>query len=227
MRSTRNISVLLPLLLSALFFASTVQASSVPSRPSNYVVDLADIINQSIEARLNGFLMELEQKTGAQVVLLSVESLEGNSIEDFSLAVAEQWGLGRKGKDDGMLIFFAMKEKRYRFEVGYGLEGILPDSLVGSIGRDYIVPYFKKGEYSNGAAAAVLAVAGIIAKDSGVEITGMPPLGRPQGRTGRTSVSREPTLAGVIFTILFAVFIVYMFIRHPRLMLMMILCIVW
>jgi uncharacterized protein len=183
-------------------------------------MDLAGIMDQSSVGKLNGFLRELEQKTGAQVVLLSVDSLEGNSLEDFSLSVAEKWGLGQKDRDNGLLIFFAMKERKYRFEVGYGLEGILPDSLVGSIGRQYIVPYFRKGEYASGAAAATLAVAGIIAKDKGVAITGMPRLGRPGSGT---RVDRKSSLSEKIFLILLVLLFIYMLIRHPRMLFMFLL----
>lgn len=178
-------------------------------------MDLAGIMDQSTEGNLNGFLRELEQKTGAQVVLLSIDSLEGNALEDFSLSVAERWGLGQKDTDNGLLILFAMKERKYRFEVGYGLEGILPDSLVGSIGREYIVPYFRKGDYSGGAAAAALAVAGIIASDKGVTITGMPSLGR-QGTGAGAGADIELTLAHKIWLILLFGLFMYMLIRHPR-----------
>lgn len=225
MRSARNPFLLLTLLflvtvLSQAVPAPPALASTIPAMPSNYVVDLAGIMDQSSQSTLNGFLRELEQKTGAQVVLLSVDSLEGNSLEDFSLAVAEKWGLGQRGRDNGLLILFAMKERKYRFEVGYGLEGILPDSLVGSIGRQYIVPYFRKGEYANGAAAATLAVAGIIAGEKGVTITGMPSLGRPG--TG-TRAERKRSLSEKVFLILIFFLFIYMLIRHPRMLFMFLL----
>ena len=223
MRSARN--ALSALSIIALFIIVTVAApvalaSTVPARPSNYVVDLAGILDQSTEGKLNGFLRKLEQKTGAQVILLSVDSLEGNALEDFSLSVAEKWALGQKDRDDGLLIFFAMKERKYRFEVGYGLEGILPDSLVGSIGRQYIVPYFKQGDYASGAVASVLAVAGIIAKDKGVAITGMPRLGRP---ASGARAEREPSLGSKIMLVLFFIILIYMMIRHPRMLFMLLI----
>lgn len=219
MPSPRNALSFIALLFLVTVTVPFALASPVPERPSNYVVDLAGIIEQSAEAKLNGFLRELEQKTGAQVILLSVDSLEGNSLEDFSLSVAEKWKLGQKDRDDGLLIFFAMKERKYRFEVGYGLEGILPDSLVGSIGRQYIVPYFRQGDYASGAAAAVLAVAGVIAKDKGIAITGMPRLSRPAAGTG-AGAEREPSLGSKIMLVLFFIIFIYMMIRHPRLLFM-------
>jgi len=213
MISARNPFILLTLLLLVTAFAPPSLASTIPERPSHYVMDLAGILDQSTEGRLNGFLRELEQKTGAQVVLLSIDSLEGNSLEGFSLSVAEKWGLGQRDRDNGLLILFAMKERKYRFEVGYGLEGILPDSLVGSIGREYIVPYFRKGDYASGAAATTLAVASVIAKDKGVTITGMPSLGRP---ASGTRADTELSLSGKVFLILIFIIFIYMLIRHPR-----------
>lgn len=146
----------------------------IPDKPVNYVVDLAGIIDDDVELRLNGYLQELEQKTTAQVVVLTFQSLDGEDIEGFSLRTAEKWKLGQKGKDNGVLMTVSLKDRKYRFEIGYGLEGILPGSLVGSIGRKYIVPYFRKGDYSTGIYATTVAVAQVIARHGGVEISGMP-----------------------------------------------------
>lgn len=149
-----------------LFFvnASFAVVPSIPQVPSNYVVDLAGIIDDNVEISLDRYLKELEQKTTAQFIVLTVTSLEGESIDEFSITTAhDKWKLGQKGKDNGALLVVALKDRKYRFEIGYGLEGILPDSLVGSIGRDYLVPYFQKGDISTGVYAATLAVANKIA----------------------------------------------------------------
>ncbi len=144
---------------------------TVPDKPYNHVVDLAEIIDDGVEANLNGYLLELEQKTTAQMVVLTIVSLEGESLEQFSLEVAHnKWKLGQKDKDNGVLLLVSLQDREYRFEVGYGLEGILPDSLAGSIGREYLVPYFRQGDYSTGIFTAVLAVIRIIAG------TGKPPI---------------------------------------------------
>ncbi len=120
-----------------------------------------------------------------------------------------------------MLLLVALQERKYRFEIGYGLEGVLPDSLTGSIGREYLVPYFKKGDYSTGILTASLAAISEIAVDAGVEITGMPIIQSPaaygNGRAGK------PSLVNFIFLILFLCFIIYMFIKHPKLMLLFIM----
>lgn len=192
----------------------------VPDRPYNHVVDLAGMINDDVEARLNGFLLELEQKTTAQMVVLTISSLEGRPIEEFTIHVAHDlWKLGQKGKDNGVLLLVSLQDREYRLEIGYGLEGILPDSLAGSIGRQYLVPYFRQGDYSAGIYAGTLAVIAVIADDAGVEITGMPKL-RRQFSPGREEL-RKPTLLGSIFTLLFFIVLAYLFIRHPRLLILL------
>ena len=153
---------------------SLCYANNVPERPDNPVVDLAGIIDAAVETKLNQNLRELEQKTTAQMAILTIKSLEGQSIEEFSITVAhDKWKLGQKGKDNGVLLVVALQDRKYRIEIGYGLEGVLPDSLVGNIGRDNLVPYFKKEDYSNGIYAASLAIAKEIADDAGVKISDM------------------------------------------------------
>lgn len=214
------ILILLSCLCASAFYASAEVV--IPDKPFNHVVDLAGIIDDNVEANLNGYLLELEQKTTAQMVVLTIKSLEGESLEDFSLRTAhDKWKLGQKGKDNGVLLLVALQERKYRFEIGYGLEGVLPDSLTGSIGREYLVPYFKKGDYSTGILTASLAAINKIAADAGVEIAGMPsiqiPVANGRGRLGK------PSLLNSVFLILFFCFIIYMFIRHPRLMMLFIM----
>src|SRR5208283_4772764 len=116
-------------------FASTPQP---PEIPRDYVVDLAGVVGSDAKNRLNASLQELEQKTTSQVLVLTVQSLDGESIEDFAFTTKEKWKLGQKGKDNGVLIVVAVRDRKYRIEVGYGLESVLPDSLVGTIGREYL-----------------------------------------------------------------------------------------
>lgn len=199
-----------------LSFAATPEP---PSTPTNHVVDLAGIIDDNVEAQLNSYLKELEQKTTAQVVVLTIQTLEGEDIESFSLRIAERWKLGQKGKDNGLLITVALQDRRYRFEVGYGLEAILPDSLVGSIGRQYLVPYFMKGEYTTGIVKAVQAVVSVIAENQGVEISRSPQITfRQQGR-----IKKEHRFFNIVISIFILTLIIYLFIRHPRLLLLFLL----
>ena len=142
--------------------------------PRHYVEDYANVINSADERSLNGILQELEQKTGAQYIILTVQTTGGLPIEQFSIELAEKWKLGQKGKDNGMLFTLAVKDRRYRFEVGYGLEGFITDQFCGRVGREVLVPYLKKENYSQGIYQANLRVIEKIASAAGVTLTGMP-----------------------------------------------------
>jgi uncharacterized protein len=135
----------------------------LPDKPAQYVVDLAGVLDAATEARLNARLKDLEAESTAQVVVLTLNSLEGEPIENFSHQTAVKWGIGQKGKDNGVLLTVAVKDRKYRLEVGYGLESVLPDSLVGSLGREYLVPNFKKGDFAAGIVGVVTALADKIA----------------------------------------------------------------
>jgi len=199
-------------LVALTFSAASASTPEPPAVPRDYVVDLAGVMGSDAANRLNAYLGELEQKTAAQVLILTVQSLDGQSIEEFAFATKERWKLGRKGKDNGVLIVVAVKDRKYRIEVGYGLESVLPDSLVGSIGREYLVPYFRKGDYGSGIAAAAAAITQTIASSAGVRFTGLPDM-----RRENRSYSPRPlgTAQGVLL-IIFAVIGIILFITHPR-----------
>jgi len=205
------------LLIFGLFLFTTTHtgfATEIPAIPANPVVDLAGIIDDAVETKINRYLRELERKTTAQMAILTVKSLEGQTIEEFSLAIAhDRWKLGQKGKDNGVLLVVAVNARKYRIEIGYGLEGVLPDSLVGGIGRQYLVPNFKKGDYSTGIYTATLVIANKIASDAGVKISGMPAVqktypvkkGKPAGGP-----------FGKIISLVFFLIILIIFIKNPR-----------
>ena len=204
-----------------LLFVSVGRSATIPEMPQKYVVDLAGIIDDAVENRLNGYLQELEQKTTAQMVVLTIMDLGGESIEDLSIRIAhDKWKLGQKGKDNGVLFLIAFKDRKYRIEVGYGLEGVLPDSLVGSIGRDVLVPYFRKGDYSDGIFATTLALANKIAADAGVKIEGMPSI-KYQTSPARNEKGASPLsmIIGIVFFIIMGI----LFIKNPRAFLLFLL----
>lgn len=211
----------LALLLAACIGISPAQAATPkpPAIPRDYVVDLAGVVPGDAAARLNAALAELEQKTTAQVLVLTVQSLDGQSIEEFAFTTKEQWKLGQKGKDNGILLVVAVEDRKYRIEVGYGLESVLPDSMVGTIGREYLVPYFRKGDYGAGIQAAALVVAATIASHEGIEITGMPARMPP----GSARTAKPLGLFQKIMLGLFLFAVVVLFITHPRQFLLLLL----
>lgn len=193
-----------------------------PAVPPDYVVDLAGILDDSTERRLSASLRELEQKTTVQMVILTLQSLEGEDIEGFSIRTVERWKLGQKGKDNGVLLTVSVQDREYRFEVGYGLEGFLPDSLAGSIGREYLVPYFRKGDFNAGIVNATQAVIRTIAAHEGVEITDIPPARRaPPQRVGKKVPGMGILDMIVVGIVLLGVLL--LFIKHPGLCLLLLL----
>ncbi len=198
---------------------STARGPALPAAPPDYVVDLAGVIDDGRERAISAGLRELERATTAQVVVLTVPSLEGEALEAFSVDVAHQrWKLGQRGKDNGVLITLALQERRYRIEVGYGLEAVLPDSLVGSIGRELLVPAFRAGDYGSGLAAAAGEVSARIAAASGVALRGSPALPaaspRPRGR---------PSPLGIALLLLLAPLVLWLMVRHPEVLIYLLL----
>ncbi|MCF7954562.1 MAG: TPM domain-containing protein [Phycisphaerae bacterium] len=144
--------------------------------PRNYVEDYANVINQSQESSLNAILKELEQKTGAQYIVLTVKTTNGIPIQQYSIELTDEWKLGQKGKDNGFLFVLASTDRKYQFNTGYGLEGFITDRYCGQIGRDILVPSLKQGNYSEGIYQSNLQIVKKIAEQSGVVLTGMPEL---------------------------------------------------
>lgn len=142
--------------------------------PGTFVVDRAGVVDPRVEQQIEGWLRELEQKTTAQVKVLTVPSTNGEDIFTFSQRHAERWNLGKKGKDNGALVIVALKEREFRVHPGYGLEAVLPDSWCGSLHREVIVPNFRAGKYSDGLYKAVTAIANKVADASNVQLTGIP-----------------------------------------------------
>lgn len=164
----------LPLLAAGWGLTAPLLAQPLPAQPRDHVEDLAGVVSPDVRRALIGCLLELEQKTGVQMVILTVQSTDGVPIEEFALRTGEQWRLGRKGRDDGVLVVIAVRERRWRFEVGYGLEGLLNDSFCGRVGREVFAPHFKRGDYGAGLYEGALVLINRIAQDRGVAITGLP-----------------------------------------------------
>lgn len=150
---------LFPLLLLALLLLpqGTAWALQVPP-PKGYVNDLAGMLSPSTVLRLDRYLENFEKSDSTQIVVLTIPSLKGEPLDDFSMKVAESWGIGQKGKDNGALLLIAKKEHKIRIEVGYGLEGRLTDLISGRIVDNVIEPRFKAGDFDGGVEAGVAAM---------------------------------------------------------------------
>lgn len=141
--------------------AAPAAAREVPFL-SGRVVDEAEILSPQAEQSLDTRLEQLEGQTGAQVVVLTVPSLEGDPLEDYALRVADTWKLGGAERDDGVLMLIARDDRQMRLEVGYGLEGTIPDILAGRILDQAVRPRFREGDFDAGVAAGVDKVAALI-----------------------------------------------------------------
>ncbi len=130
-----------------------------------HVNDYANVLTAGEESELENYLMDFERSNSAQVALLTIKSLKGENLEDYSLRVVDEWKLGVKGRDNGVLLLISMQEKKMRIEVGYGVEGVLTDAKSGYIIRTIIVPAFKQGNFSSGIAGGLSAIMDTISKD--------------------------------------------------------------
>lgn len=149
-----------------LFTARSALALAVPSKSDEfYVQDLANVIEAAAEIEFIARSQALAAQDGTQIVLLTIPSLEGDSLEEFSLKTARAWGIGGTEKDNGVLILLVMDSHDIRIEVGYGLESVLPDGLAGRLQRQYLIPRLQEGDYSGGVLALQDAIIKIITQD--------------------------------------------------------------
>jgi uncharacterized protein len=135
-----------------------------------YVNDRAGTLDETARARLEGFLDQVQKKTGAEFAVLTVRTTAPLTPSEYKVKVFDQWKLGKKGKDNGLLMLVALEEREVRFETGYGLEGVLPDGLEARIVREDMAPRFQAGDYAGGIQAGVLRCASKIAADAGVTL---------------------------------------------------------
>ncbi len=133
------------------------------------VVDQARVLSQSTKDELETLLAAHENNTTNQVVVVTLESLDGVAIEEYSLELARHWGIGQKGKDNGVVLVVAPNDKQVRIEVGYGLEGTLTDALSSNIINYYIIPEFKKGDIQNGIKIGAQKIIALLDGDEGVK----------------------------------------------------------
>jgi len=164
-----------------LLFLPLVAVAESPKsiHPAGYVTDLADVIGPEAKTRLAALCLDLEQKTGAQMAIVTVRSLGTNSIENFAVDLYKQLGVGSKSDNRGVLLLVAPNDHRYRVEVGYGLEPVINDARAGDAGRA-MVPFLRQGDYSAAIENAAWKLAKYIADDRGVTLTAEPPRAPPR-----------------------------------------------
>lgn len=207
-----RISKLLPILM-ALCCPLLASAAENPKNihPTGYVTDLAGVIATDTKARLEALGYELEQKTGAQMAVVTVRSLDGESVENYAVDLYKQLGVGSKTENRGVLLLVAPDERKYRVEVGYGLEPVINDARAGDVGRS-MIPSLRESNYSAAIETAAWMLAKYIADDRGVTLSGQPP-SHPQ--RNEQNHSSPISLWGILF-ILWIIFSIARAGRGPR-----------
>lgn len=156
-------------LLIFLILPFLVYAQNIP-QPSGWVNDFAGVIGPEYKEKINALIEELQQKTTAEIAVVTVNSIAPYDEKEYARLLFDNWKPGKKGKDNGVLVLLAIKERRWRIETGYGVEGILPDGLCGEIGRNYMVPFLKQANYGEGLYRGMMKIAQVIGKDANIEL---------------------------------------------------------
>lgn len=146
------------------------QIPPVPTH-SIYVQDYAGVLDSETKSKINNLGSKLASKTKAQIVVLTVQSVEGAPLEAYALEVLRQWGIGDKQLNNGVLILVSVNDRQSRIEVGYGLEGTLNDAKTGAIQDKYMIPYFSSGDYNKGIWNGYQAVVSQTAKEYNLDIS--------------------------------------------------------
>ena len=175
----RGVSVALFLVFFA-FLCSSLSIAAYAEKveqlsPQGYVNDFAGVLDTDSRQKLTALAEEVDQKADSQIAVVTIRTLEGESVQDFANRLFQKWGIGPKGKDRGVMILLAVNDRQYWTEVGYGLEPILPDGKVGGFGRE-MLPLLRQNQYGAPLLQITSQVAGVIAQDRGITLSqGVPP----------------------------------------------------
>ena len=196
----------LSVLMLILAFAGNARAEDVKDlpQPTSYVSDLAGVIDADSRAQMEALGAEVERETHSTIEIVTIHSLDGQSIEEFATALEDKWRVGPKGTDRGVLMIFAMNDRKRRIEVGNGLEGVLNDAKTGDIGRS-MDPGLKAGETGPAILGGEQQIANDIAADAGVTLTPLAP--RPEQRRTSSNHGGGFGLFPIILLIVFLYFI--------------------
>ncbi len=145
-----------------LIFLASAIAQQIPA-PLGYVSDYAGVIDNRAEAEITSDIQAIESSTGVEIAVAVLPDLDGHAVDALSVEFFDSWKIGKKGADNGVLILVAINDRKAWITVGYGLEGVLPDGLVGEIYRHEMVPRFKQGDYAEGIKAAIHKIGRIAA----------------------------------------------------------------
>jgi uncharacterized protein len=212
---TRSCTILLPMtsyqkwwlsLAGALMLCIAAQAEPVSQlKATDYVNDFAHILDQNAITQMDNICRQIDEKAHAKIAVVTIHSLDGSDIESYAVALFQQWGLGTRSTNRGVLILYAINDHRDRIEVGYGLEPILPDGKTGDFARE-AVPLMRAQQYGPALLLVTSRIAKVIADDAGVQLTNLQPeapVARDNQRGGGMSVGGVILLIIVVLIVLF------------------------
>lgn len=211
MKKTLNV-IVIALLLMTFILPGNINASTTKYSPTSkfYINDFADILNTSTEENIFNTSRVIDERTTAQLVVVTVPSLDGRDIESYANELFREWKIGNKEKNNGILLLISKEDRKIRIEVGYGLEGALPDSKAGRILDDIAIPYLKENDYDSAVNNVEEELKGIIYKEYGIE-------GGYDNYTEEEGNNIWSVVGGIIVMIIMAI----LFIKNPWLFLFM------
>lgn len=165
-----NKILIITLILSILLSVSAF-AINLPEPTSNFFVnDFADVIDDEVENELQSIGASLYKQTTAQVVVVTVDSLDGYGVEEYALELGRKWEVGSKETNNGVVLLMSVSDRKVTIQVGYGLEGCLPDGKTGRILDTYAIPYLRDDDFSSGLASAYKAIVNVVCVEYGIEL---------------------------------------------------------
>ena len=165
--------------MAAVWLLAIVCTAQELPRPSGAINDFANVLSEQTEASLKTLVENVEQSTTAEIAVATVSTLDGTTVDDYAVRLFKAWGIGQKGRDNGVLVLVAPSDRQIRIEVGYGLEGVLPDGLAGVVIRESFLPPFRDGDVDKGVLQGVTRVAEIIRRNETLTAEQLRELAKP------------------------------------------------
>lgn len=186
--------------------AARAQAVKDLPKPTDYVSDYAHVMSQATIQKLDYLCGEVDHEAHAQIAVVTVNSLAGETVEQYAVDLYTAWGIGAKKSDRGVLVLIVPSARRRFIETGYGLEGILPDGKVGDIGRQ-MVPMLRANDFDGAMTLATDEISQIIAKDANIHLQPLTQAGAEIGQQQQASPAQ--VLGGIVFIILLGIFLLW------------------
>lgn len=186
---------------------ASVKANILTSKPSGPINDFAGILSAETKNSLIGLSNNVNKRTGVALVLATFSSLEGEEIDDITNKLYEKWGIGQKGKDEGVLVLLAMQERKIRIETGYGSEGYVTDLLASRIRRKATAEYLSKNQWDQGITSIFHTLTQLIANEKGIPFQELVPKDQYIPLTGTTRHRRSTSPLRFLFIFIIIIFL--------------------